>query len=297
MFSRAIMENMKSISLPRMAVGVVTFSLLFAGCKQVTDKVAQTAQEMAQQAQTAILTEAQLSGIKDPLVRKHLVAQANTRSYRVTSKSSGRGEPVTVTEIQMAGNEVKFHTVTQTNSKTSQEMILIGDTTYIKDFSDGKWWKQVAKTDDKSEDKAPFEMPDLNELKEEFTKKQQESEFKSLGTEGCGSLTCYKYQEVESENKEATRTFWFDNKDFLLRKEENKFGEFTSTNEYSYDNINIQAPSPTKDVPAGKNIYEMMIPGAAAAGSRSTGSSGNSVPTQEEINKLMEQYSQEQSEE
>lgn len=281
------MEDMKTSSFfPKMAVGVIAFSLLFSGCKQI----AQKAQETAQQATTALLTEAQLSGIKDPLVRKHLVAQANARVYRVSSKSSGRGEPVSITEIQMVGSEVRFHSITQVNGKANQEMILIGDTTYVKDFSDGKWWKQVAKTDEKNGENRPFEIPDIGDLKEEFTKKQEASEFKSLGTESCGSLTCYKYQEVEAENKEATRTFWFDNKDFLLRKDENKFGEFTSTNEYSYDNINITPPSPTKDVPEGKNIFEMMIPGAAKGSG--SGSSGGSVPTQAEIDQLMQQYSQ-----
>lgn len=276
-----------SLSLPKLAAGAIVFSLLFTGCKQIGEK----AQEVAQQAQVALLTEAELAGIKDPLVRKHLVAQANTRSYRVRNTSSGRGEPINTTEIQMVGTEVRYRSLTQINGKDTQDMIFIGNTTYIKDFSDGKWWKQVSKPSDVSE-KTEFEIPEADDLKEEFTKKQTASEFKQLGTEACGSLTCYKYQEIQSDDKEATRTFWFDNKDFLLRKEENKFGEFTSINEYSYDNISVSAPSPTKDVPAGKSIYEMLIPGAAAAGNGSGGASGNSAPSQEEINKLMQQYSQ-----
>lgn len=266
-----------SFSFSRVALGVIAASVLFTGCKQIAQQV----QEKVGQAQTALLTEAELSGITDPLVRRHLVAQANARAYRINSKSSGRGEPVTITEVQVVGNEIKFHTTTESNGKATQEMIMIGDTTYIKDFTDNKWWKQVAKIEANETEKAPFEVPDINEIKEEFTKKQGAFEYKQLGTESCDNLTCYKYQETSSGREEGVRTFWFDNQDFLLRKEENTFGEFISTNVYSYNNIDISVPSPIKEVPTGKSIYEMMIPGATS-GEGSSGSLPN-IPTEEEL--------------
>lgn len=243
-------------SFPRVGIVVIflSVSIILAGCKQVQQK----AQEVAQQVQTGLLTEKDLAGITDSLVRKHLVAQANVRAYRILSRSSGRGEPLTTTEIQILGTEVRFRTITQIGNKTTQEMIVIGDTTYVMDFKDGKWWKQTTKSETKEEVKG-LEIPNLEDIKAEFTKKQQVAQFKQLGTEACGSLTCYKYQEIDNDNKEEVRTFWFDNQDFLLRKEVNKFGEFISTNEYSYDSININVPSPTKDVPAGKSIFEMMV--------------------------------------
>lgn len=278
-----------SLSFPRVLVGVLTTSVLLAGCKQVTEQVQQGAQQAVSQVAGNLLQESDLMGINDPLVRKNLVAQANARAYRMVSTSSGRGQGTTTTEIQIDGTKVRFHTLMEENGKPTSDMIVIDNTTYIKDFSDGKWWKQVAsetKASPTTESTAP---PTLDELKTEVTKKQQVATFKQLGTEACGNLTCYKYQEVDSDNKEASRTFWFDNQKFLTRKEEQKFGEFTSTNSYTYENVNISAPSPTKDVPAGKSIYEMLIPNVGTIPSGGTGE-GAKPPTQEELNKLMQQY-------
>jgi hypothetical protein len=119
-----------------------------------------------------------------------------------------------------------------------------------------------------------------------------------LGEESCGTLTCYKYQEG-SDADDTTRIFWFDTKDLLLRKEQTGFGEFVSVSEYSYDNINVSAPSPTKPVPEGKSIYDMMA-------SQMMESSGygeefeqmkKMMPSQEELKQLeQEMQSYQQSE-
>lgn len=268
---------MKSIFSPSRIgtiAGVLTLGVLLAGCKQVGQQV----QEKATQAQTALLLESELSGITDPLVRKHFVAQANARSYRVVTTSSGRGEGTTTTELMVNGAEVRFHTLTQSDGKTTQEFIVIGDTTYVKDPS-GTWWKQVGKKET-SEDETSFQAPDVGDIKEEFTKKQTNTEFKQLGTEACGSLTCYKYQETTSGVDKSVRTFWFDNKDFLLRKDENSYGEFTATNTYAYEGINIVEPSPTKDVPEGKSAFEYMM-GAPS-------DSSQKMPSSDELDAMME---------
>ena len=47
-------------------VSVLTMSVLLAGCKQVATQVQNKVAETVQQAQTALLSESDLAGIKDP---------------------------------------------------------------------------------------------------------------------------------------------------------------------------------------------------------------------------------------
>ena len=276
------MKTSFPFSRGRAIASVLTLSVLLSGCKQVGQRVQQKAQDAVTQVQTALLSESDLSGIKDPLVRKNFVAQANAKSYRIVTSSSGKGEGSTTTEIQISGSSVKFHTLMAIGGK-SQEMIVIGDTTYVKDPQDGSWWKQVSKPEKSEEKGSTFKAPSIQEIKDEFTKKQNTAEFKQLGTEACGALSCYKYQEVDNGDTGSGRTFWFDNKDYLLRKDEQKFGEFTSTNVYTYDSVNITAPAQAKDVPEGHNVYEYMMGTPLSPESKTQ----TKVPTQAEIDALM----------
>lgn len=205
-------------------------------------------------------TEKDFEFIKDSLVRKNFTAQANQTTFRVKTLSSGRGEDVSITEAAINGDKVSFRSKSQ-NAKGEDitDMILIDDVTYVKDFKDGKWWREVAKKVEGPTPTSAIDEPD--DFKTEMLKKKDKLiEYKQLGTEKCADLTCYKYQEIDPENTEGSRIFWFDNQQFLLRKEEYSFGEFTTTNEYSYNDISISVPSPVKDVPEGKSIYEMLIP-------------------------------------
>ncbi len=205
-------------------------------------------------------TEKDFEFIKDPLVRKHFAAQANQTAFRIKSLSSGRGEEVSITEALMNGEKVSFRSKTQNaKGEDTTDMIMIDGITYVKDFKDGKWWREVPKKIEGPTPTSAVEEPD--DFKTEMLKKKDKLiEYKQLGTEKCADLTCYKYQELDPENKEGARIFWFDNQRYLLRKEEYSFGEFTTTNEYSYNDISISVPSPVKDVPEGKSIYEMLMP-------------------------------------
>ncbi|MCL4354727.1 hypothetical protein M1349_04670 [Patescibacteria group bacterium] len=205
-------------------------------------------------------TEKDFDYIKDPLIRKHFTAQANQTSFRIKSLSSGKGSEPSITEAVMNGEKFSFRNKTQNEKgEDTTDMIMIDSITYVKDFKDGKWWREVPKKVEGPTPTSAIEEPD--DFKTDILKKKDKPiEYKELGTEKCGDLTCYKYQEIDPENKEGARTFWFDNQKYLLRREEYSFGEFTTTNEYTYDNISISVPSPVKDVPEGKSIYEMLMP-------------------------------------
>lgn len=201
-------------------------------------------------------TEKDFEFIEDPTLRKHFVAQANKTDYRTKTVSPGSGLTL-VNEVQIRGDSFNTRDIESDGKKEIKHIIIIGDTTYLKDYADNKWWKQTIKLEEqKEEEKAPEEPKDF---KEEYSKPN--ITYKSLGKEACGpsagsGLTCFKYEQILPESPEVKRIFWFDDKDYLLRKDQAGFGEFIATVEYSYDGINIQAPSPTKDVPEGKSIYE-----------------------------------------
>lgn len=208
--------------------------------------------------------EKELADIKDPLIRKQFAAQLSQTSFRTKTLSSGKGEPASVTEMEIKGESAYYRTIElDSSNKEVSQIISMGDTTYVKDYKDGKWWKQTSKPDATTVSEA---IPTPESFKDELGKKKDTTQYNKLGEEQCGNLTCYKYEEINSANQEGSRIFWFDNKDFLLRKDQFKFGEFTTTVEYSYDNIAINAPSPTKDVPTGKSIYEYLNTTAGSTG-------------------------------
>lgn len=234
--------------------------------------------------------ESDFAYIDDELLRKHMAAQANAAKFKVVSKSSGYGGSTTMI-YDMDGDTVKYRT-TSSGEGLESDMIVIEDTTYIKDFKDGKWWKQTQKpgeVNDEIESKMEeYVANDAEEEEAEFVKTQ----YKNLGKEACGDLTCYKYEQLDPNDgteSAGRRLFWFDTDDYLLRKDLSEYGEFSSESEYSYKDVSVEKPSPTKDVPEGKNIYEYMMTG---------GSEVEGMPSEEELNKMMKQYesgSEEQS--
>jgi len=201
---------------------------------------------------TTRATEKDFASITDATLRKHFVAQSNVNAVRMVSTSSGKGTKDT-TEYQIKGEDFLYRMKEEDGGKEVSQMIIIGDTTYVKDYSDSKWWKQVSSEEVMQEKKAasPYD------TKLEF-QMEDPNLYKSLGTEACGTLSCHKYEQTFKDSP-GTRTFWFDTKKYLLRKETSAYGEFSNEIEYSYDGISISAPSPTKDIPEGKNIYEYYL--------------------------------------
>lgn len=199
-------------------------------------------------------TEKDFEFIEDPTLRKHFVAQANQTTYRTKVTSPGSGL-TTLNEVQIKGDSYNFREIESDGPKERKHMITIGDTLYLKDYSDNKWWRQTAKP---AEIKDGEKKEEPTDFKEEYSK--PDLKYKASGKESCGSsaegLTCFKYEQIFPESPDMKRIFWFDDNKYLLRKDQAGFGEFIATVEYSYDVINIQAPSPTKDVPEGKSIYE-----------------------------------------
>jgi hypothetical protein len=204
--------------------------------------------------------ESDFSFIDDPLIRKHFAAQANQSTFRVTTHADiGTKGSSQVSEMQLVGDDMRFHSWQEIGGKKQGEMIAIGDTTYVKDAKENVWWKQTVKPEEQKEMDSQLEIK-TEDFKEEYTKDRKMT-YKKLGEESCGDLACYKYEEIDPESKEGHRIFWFDTKELLMRKEESGYGEWRGTSVYEYDGISVTAPSPVKEVPAGKSVYDYMYQG------------------------------------
>lgn len=199
---------------------------------------------------TSQVTESDLEFVTDATLRKYLLAQANVAKIRVQSKSSGKGEIIDITESDV--NDSNTYRILKVNDLTKQEvaqLISVGNVIYVKDYTDNTWWKQTLTT---GEGPTPTEVQ-AADIKEQLAK-EDFTTYKNLGQEACEGLTCYKYEQAIRDAPGSARTFWFDTKEYLLRKEIYFYGEFTNQLDYSYDGINIIAPSPTKEVPEGVDI-------------------------------------------
>lgn len=243
--------------MPKIIIGIVIIIAVAAGGYFFLQKNNQTIPLPIPGVEQTILpqaTEKDFDFINDPILKKHFVAQSNKTTYRTKTVSPGSGL-TTINEIQVKGASWNMRDIASDGTKELKHMVNIGDTTYLKDYSDSKWWKQTFKFEEKKEEEQKDEPTDF---KEEYSK--PELTYKALEKEDCGpsagGLTCFKYEQIFPESPEMKRIFWFDDKDYLLRKDQAGFGEYIGTVEYSYDGINIAAPSPTKDVPEGKSIYE-----------------------------------------
>jgi prepilin-type N-terminal cleavage/methylation domain-containing protein len=71
--------------------------------------------------------------------------------------------------------------------------------------------------------------------------------YKAEGTASCGSLTCYKYQILDSAQPSTTQYAWFDNSSYKLREwQSTDSTNGTLTMNITYQTVNITAPSPVQ---------------------------------------------------
>lgn len=207
----------------------------------------------------------------DPDLCKFVNNWKDMKNYSAKSISTSKdGKFETLMEISGAD---KFHMLSSENNKESYNLITIGDTTYTKDYTDNKWWKQ--KTDKKTDDlksQVEFKVPEATTDSQQV---EDKTTYKSMGKEACASKQCFKYQVINPDVKDSTEYIWFDDKEYLLRKSRTESGGVIDETEYAYDKVNVSEPSPTKDAKPG----EVIIPG------------GGTVPgfSQEEMKKIQEE--------
>lgn len=168
----------------------------------------------------------------------------------------------TETTMEIQGTD-KSHIITAVDGKEESNYISIGNTTYMKDYSDNKWWKSTVDTKDtsgseKTDWKAEFEKS-VNDSADKTT-------YKKISKEACGNLTCFKYQVIDPQNTESTEYIWFDTKNYSLRKTRSEAKGTVTETTFTYDGVNITEPSPTKDMTNPADAYQSLLNSSATGG-------------------------------
>ena len=169
---------------------------------------------------------AHLNKIENYKLTADVTASSVKSSFVVTSSKDGNSQMVVSSGGQEVGDVVVFNSIT-----------------YAKDPTDNAWIKYASSAANK---------PEIFDLKKEIGKdsfkgdKGQKLEYKSLGEETCGNLTCFKYQIIDPQMATAQTHLWFDTKNYLLRTLTSKDGESNAQFTMTYEAVSISQPSPVK---------------------------------------------------
>lgn len=190
-----------------------------------------------------------------------------SKQYQTTMTSAGGGSNYSYIEVD--GD--KTYTKYTVNGK-SVETIAVGDTRYTKDNSDNKWWKQVFKSDSKTD------MTDDLKFDTNFDNSTVKTTYAKIGQEACDKLTCVKYKVTESNSKDI-QYIWIDTKDHLIRKWSIESADGSKMeSSYTYNKKSIDIPKDTKEASPTQNVIPTDI-NSAMMNSQSSNSNNQSSET------------------
>lgn len=196
--------------------------------------------------QTKCMTE-----VNDELFCKFAGAFGNVNTFKVTATSKSE-QGTSSFEISTDAKDNNQMIVKQ-NGQEQANVVVYNGTTYLKDYSDGKWFKYASNDPNK---------PQVTDLKKEFAKGDFKSDsgkkitYTKIGTESCDKLKCYKYQ-VKDPDTPGDNFLWFDTKNYLLRRITLKDGNSSTEMTVNYEAVNITEPSPTKEVVSSQDLTDL----------------------------------------
>lgn len=212
------------------------------------DKTTTTSSSMASSEVSKAMADSCKKEIDDKDLCKFFSSWDGNLKFAVATTDTSGGVTTSMT-MKVDGN----NTYIKSEGDGAMEIISIGDTTYTK--GGAYWWKQT-KSPSASNDPTSavkyndyaFESPTEDELD------TASSEYKKLGKEACGNLTCFKYQFIDNTDTSSKQFLWFDDEDYHMQKLriENTDGS-VSEQTYSYENVSVTVPSPVKEL--GENQY------------------------------------------
>jgi len=181
----------------------------------------------------------------------------------------------------------RSHFLTTANGKEQSNIITIGNTTYTKDISDGKWTKFTLSSSRGSSGNSFFNPEQMkNEFKDVLKNTEDRTTYKSLGKESCGAYTCFKYQIIIPEFNETKEYVYFDDKEYIMRKMRIESATSTTETMFEFKQVNIQEPSPIKEETKSGFNTEML---------QKLQQGNSSSVNMEQLQKEIEKYQQEQS--
>ncbi len=228
---------------------VVLAGIGYAGWKVSSNKKDTKASNSSAVASNSAVEASCNKEINDKIFCKFASHFNANSTYKATITSTDSKGTVNKIELQNDTKSNSSMVIKDASGKEISAFITLDNSSYIKNEGDGSWTKYTSSA---SADTKPTS--DIKIDTNDITNKNTIS-YKSLGTEACGKLTCYKYQVVDSANADTTQYLWFDNKDYLMQRWSSKDANGTTDMSFSYQSVNIQAPSPVKEASTGASGY------------------------------------------
>jgi len=194
-----------------------------------------------------------------------------------TSTTTDKSGKKMVSKFESEGTD-KTHMMTTENGKETFNFIKIGNASYTKDYSDGKWTKTAVEgTKATTTQTQGFNANDIKDMFNEQKTQEDKTTYKKIGKEACGLYTCFKYQVINPDMAGTTEYIFFDDNSYTMRKTETVSGDgMVSDFEFDYSPVSITEPSPIKTNPANTQVNPIGPPGTGVS--------------KEELQELMQQY-------
>ncbi len=171
-------------------------------------------------------------------------ASVNFDKLAYTAVDTGVDAKGASSKFTMSSDGKGNSTVTMEGGGTAFSSVTIGTTNYVKNGT--SWIKSTSTT--------PTATNPSSNLKSQFSDANTPAakliQYKNLGKEKCGNVTCVKYQVIDPATP-GTNYVWFSAKDYRLMRWQGKSAD-GSTNDFviTYGAVKITAPSPVVDASA-----------------------------------------------
>ena len=184
-----------------------------------------------------------MAEVKDKKFCKFAAHVKQMGDYKLTlSATSPDGKTSYVVSGSKDGN---IQMVVNSDDKKVANLVVFNGTTFTENLADSSWLQYAPTAASK---------PDVFDLKKEIGKdgfkgdKGQKFIYKNLGKVTCDTMSCYKYQLIDTQNT-ATQTFLlFDDLQFLLRSLTTSDNSGTSEMTMSYEGVSIVQPAPVTQI-------------------------------------------------
>lgn len=175
---------------------------------------------------------------------KFITSWKDEKYITMKGTSTDKDGKISTWLMKMEG-ENKSQMVSSEEGEEKYNTITIDNTTYTKDYTDNKWFKQTSSSD--SEVTNDYIKEDID-FDEKEASVEDKTTYQKIGKEKCDKWTCFKYQVIDPTNNESTQYIYFDDDEYLLRKMRTEELDGTITEiTYDYSKFSISEPSPTKE--------------------------------------------------
>lgn len=238
---------------------VVLAAIGFAGWKVYSNKkgtsnsvttTSTPAQKANDKAVSSAAQSACLSKYHDSDLCKFVAAEAaapfekTPLKLTMTGTSGGQGG-TWVMEQDGKGN----NSLTLSGGGQTINTITLNGQVYTQTAAGGPWVTYGAASGSSSSSTSDNPASSLSD----FASSLSTTTYTKLGKEACGSLTCFKYQVIDSTTPTSTVYVWFDTSQYLMRQyyvADSSSGDKMTMN-IDYQKVTISKPSPVQDLSAG----------------------------------------------